>query len=176
MHEAGHAVADVEPGRADRSEHAVPSKAMRCPLCSTEDTRVVDSRPSDAGATIRRRRECAACGHRFTTYERYAVTITVRKRDGSIEDFDPAKIRRGVESALADRPVPPDTIAKILSRVDAMAAEDGPQVEADAIGREVLAGLRDADEVAYLRFASVYKEFQGAQDFEREMAALEQDT
>lgn len=148
---------------------------MRCPLCATEDTRVVDSRPSDGGSTIRRRRECTSCGHRFTTYERYAVSITVRKRNGSIEDFDAAKIRRGVESALADRPVPSDTIAKIVARVDAMAAAEGPEVEADAIGREVLAGLRDADEVAYLRFASVYKEFQGASDFEREMAALEQD-
>jgi transcriptional repressor NrdR len=148
---------------------------MNCPLCATEDTRVVDSRPSDGGATIRRRRECTTCGHRFTTYERYALFITVRKRDGLIEDFDPAKIRRGVESALADRPVPPDTIAKILARVEATAAADGPEVAADAIGREVLAGLREADEVAYLRFASVYKDFQGAQDFEREMAALEQD-
>ncbi len=148
---------------------------MRCPLCATEDTRVVDSRPSDGGATIRRRRECTICAHRFTTYERYALSITVRKRDGSIEDFDPAKLRRGVENALADRPVPPDTISKILARVEATAAADGPEVEADAIGREVLAGLREADEVAYLRFASVYKDFQGAQDFEREMAALEQD-
>ena len=149
---------------------------MNCPQCATEDTRVVDSRPSDGGATIRRRRECTMCGHRFTTYERYALSITVRKRNGSIEGFDPGKIRRGVESALADRPVPPDTIAKILARVEATAAADGPEVAADAIGREVLAGLREADEVAYLRFASVYKDFQGAQDFEREMAELEQES
>jgi transcriptional repressor NrdR len=149
---------------------------MRCPLCETEDTRVVDSRPSDGGAAIRRRRECAVCGHRFTTYERAVAAITVRKRDGRIEDFDPRKIRRGVESALADRPVPADTIDRIVSRVEVMATIEGPQIEADAVGREVLAGLRAADEVAYLRFASVYKEFQGASDFEREMAALEEES
>lgn len=148
---------------------------MRCPRCATEDTRVIDSRPSDAGSAIRRRRVCTACGHRFTTYERPAVVLTVRKRDGSIQEFDPSKIRRGVESALADRPVPSDTIDKIVGRVEAIAAEEGPEIEADAIGREVLAGLRAADEVAYLRFASVYKDFQDAQDFEREMAALEED-
>jgi transcriptional repressor NrdR len=115
------------------------------------------------------------CGHRFTTYERAVAAITVRKRDGRIEDFDPRKIRRGVDSALADRPVPADTIDRIVSRVEVMATAEGPQIEADAIGREVLAGLRAADEVAYLRFASVYKEFQGASDFEREMAALEEE-
>jgi len=114
------------------------------------------------------------CGHRFTTYERAVVVLTVRKRDGAIEDFDQRKIRRGVESALADRPVPADTIDRIVSRVEAMAADEGPEITADAVGREVLAGLREADEVAYLRFASVYKEFQGARDFEREMAALEE--
>ena len=148
---------------------------MKCPVCAAEDTRVIDSRPSDGGTAIRRRRECTQCGHRFTTYERSVSVITVRKRNGTVEDFDPRKIRRGVESALADRPVPADTIDRIVGRVEALAAAEGPQLEADAIGRVVLAGLRDADKVAYLRFASVYKEFQGARDFEREMAALEED-
>ena len=148
---------------------------MRCPLCTADDTRVIDSRPSDGGAAIRRRRQCIECGHRFTTYERAAVTITVVKRDGVLEPFDARKIRSGVESALADRPVPPDTIDRIVSRVEAMAAAGGSSISADEIGRVVLSGLREADEVAYLRFASVYKEFQGARDFEREMAALEDD-
>lgn len=102
-------------------------------------------------------------------------TLTVRKRDGRLEDYDPAKIRRGVENALADRPVAAGTIDRIVARVEAVAAAEGPELAADAIGREVLAGLREVDEVAYLRFASVYKEFQGARDFEREMAALEED-
>lgn len=149
---------------------------MRCSLCFTEDTRVVDSRPSDRGAAIRRRRECSACGHRFTTYERAELTIRVRKRSGEVEPFDPRKIRRGVESALADRPVPGDTIDGIVARVEAMAAAEGPEISADEIGKVVLAELRNADEVAYLRFASVYKEFTGAEDFEREMAALEDGT
>ncbi len=113
------------------------------------------------------------CRHRFTTYERAVATVTVRKRDGVVEDFDARKIRRGLERALADRPVPAGTIDRIVARVEAMAAESGPVIETDAIGREVLDGLREVDEVAYLRFASVYKEFQGARDFEREMAALE---
>jgi transcriptional repressor NrdR len=116
-----------------------------------------------------------ACGHRFTTYERPVVAITVRKRDGGLQDFDADKIRRGLSRALADRTVPEGTVERIVAAVEAMAAADGPEISADAIGREVLAGLRNADEVAYLRFASVYKEFQGAQDFEREMAALESD-
>ena len=108
---------------------------MNCPRCATEDTRVVDSRPSDGGATIRRRRECTTCGHRFTTYERYALSITVRKRNGSIEDFDPAKIRQGVESALADRPVPPDTIAKILANLPELQDRVGELI-ADLLGVE----------------------------------------
>jgi transcriptional repressor NrdR len=102
------------------------------------------------------------------------VTLVVRKRDGSLEAYDSRKIRRGVENALADRPVPPDTIDAILARIEAAGHSHGPEVSADEIGREVLAGLREVDEVAYLRFASVYKEFQGASDFEREMAALEE--
>jgi transcriptional repressor NrdR len=123
--------------------------------------------------SIRRRRRCSGCGHRFTTYERAAVTLVVRKRDGGVEAYDRRKIRRGVENALADRPVPPGTIDAILARIEAAGHSNGPELGADEIGREVLAGLREVDEVAYLRFASVYKEFQGASDFEREMAALE---
>jgi transcriptional repressor NrdR len=146
---------------------------MRCPLCSADGTRVVDSRPADRGAAIRRRRRCVECGHRFTTYERSALNIRVRKRDGSLEPFDSRKIRRGVEAALADRPVASETIDQLVSRVEVMAAAEGSEVSADEIGRVVLAGLREVDEVAYLRFVSVYKEFAGAEDFEREMAALE---
>ena len=147
---------------------------MRCVICGADDTRVVDSRPSEGGLSIRRRRECISCQHRFTTYERAAVTLVVRKRDGSLEAYDPRKIRRGVENALADRPVPAGTIDTILARIEAAGHSNGPEVSADEIGREVLMGLREVDEVAYLRFASVYKEFQGASDFEREMASMEE--
>jgi transcriptional repressor NrdR len=97
----------------------------------------------------------------------------VRKRDGRREPFDVQKVIRGLDSALADRPVASSDFDAIVTRVDAAARRAGPEVAADEIGREVLAGLREIDEVAYLRFASVYKEFQGAGDFHREMEALE---
>lgn len=145
---------------------------MRCPLCEAEDTRVVDSRPSEGGSAIRRRRECAVCGHRFTTYERAAVTLMVRKRDGRREPYDPDKIVRGLEITLADRPVSRGDVAAIVAGVDAAAREKGSVITAEEIGTMVLEGLRELDEVAYLRFVSVYKEFQGAHDFHREMQAL----
>ena len=97
----------------------------------------------------------------------------VRKRNGRLEPFDPDKIRRGLESALVDRPVPAGTIDRLVDRCEAHAREVATEISADEIGRLVLEGLREADHVAYLRFASVYKDFQGAGDFEREMAALE---
>ena len=119
---------------------------------------------------------CAVCGQRFTTFERPDVVPSVRKRDGTVQPFTAAKVRRGVERALADRPVPDGAVARLVGRVEAMVmAAPGGTVTTEDIGREVLAGLRDIDEVAYLRFASVYKDFEGARDFEREMAALEED-
>ncbi len=147
---------------------------MRCPLCLTDDTRVIDSRPVDSGTAIRRRRECAECGHRFTTYER--IALLVRKRDGRSEAFDPRKVRRGIERALADRPVGTGTIDAIVDRAEGLYTSGTGTVTASDIGDAVLLGLREVDEVAYLRFASVYKEFQGARDFEREAAALEDRT
>ncbi len=147
---------------------------MRCPLCATEDTRVVDSRPAEGGGAIRRRRECLVCGERFTTFERPAIGATVVKRSGRREAFDREKVRRGLESALADRPVADGAIDDIVARIEASARGGSALVTSDELGKAVLAELRDLDEVAYLRFASVYMEFQGAEDFEREAAALEQ--
>jgi transcriptional repressor NrdR len=149
---------------------------MRCPFCTAEETRVVDSRPAEEGRAIRRRRACSACGERFTTFERSAVVVMVRKRDGSREPFEAAKVRRGVESALADRLVPADAVDDLVEQVASWAQSGPGEVTAEGVGREVLAGLRELDEVAYLRFASVYKDFQVASDFEREMAALEGDS
>ena len=146
---------------------------MRCPMCGAEDTRVIDSRPADQGTSIRRRRACATCGHRFTTYERGVPVLLVRKRSGRLEPFSPQKLHRGVEAALADRPVPASALAELLDDVEAAATAHGGPMSSDAIGRLVLDGLRVLDEVAYLRFASVYKDFQGADDFGREVAALE---
>jgi transcriptional repressor NrdR len=150
------------------------SSTMRCPLCATEDTRVIDSRPAEGGGAIRRRRECLVCGERFTTFERPVIVASVVKRSGRTEPFDREKIRRGLEFALADRPVPEGTVDDIVARIEASARAGSALVTSQALGKAVLAELRDIDDVAYLRFASVYKEFQGASDFEREAAALEQ--
>ena len=148
---------------------------MVCPFCSHDDTRVVDSRAADGGTAIRRRRECELCSRRFTTYERPVVVHSVRKRDGSLEPFDARKLRRGVEQALADRAVAEGSVDVLVDEIVQLAASRGGEVDADELGHEVLNRLRDLDHVAYLRFASVYKEFQGAGDFERELAELEQE-
>lgn len=146
---------------------------MQCPFCASSRTRVIDSRPIEDGSAIRRRRLCDACENRFTTYERSVVPLVVRKRDGRLEPFQVDKVRAGFESALADRPVNRKRLEAMIAEVEALARTHGPQVDSDEIGRAVLGHLREVDQVAYLRFASVYKEFQGAQDFEREMATLE---
>ncbi|MBT8207328.1 MAG: transcriptional repressor NrdR [Acidimicrobiia bacterium] len=149
---------------------------MNCPFCHSADTRVIDSRPADGGHAVRRRRTCAVCSERFSTYERPIVVAMVRKRTGELQPFDSAKVRRGIENALADRPVPEESIANLVSEIDTFAHAGGAQITAEDIGQRVLSGLRAIDEVGYLRFASVYKEFQGADDFEREMAALDEPT
>jgi transcriptional repressor NrdR len=137
---------------------------------------VIDSRPADAGRSVRRRRVCSDCEQRFTTYERVSAIPVVVKRTGLLEPFDRGKVRAGLEKAVAGREVPPGAIEAIVRDVEAHLAEVGPEITSEDVGRIVLEGLRDIDEVAYLRFASVYKGFEGAVDFEREMAALEGDT
>jgi transcriptional repressor NrdR len=149
---------------------------MRCPFCGAEDTRVVDSRPAEGGATIRRRRACEQCNNRFTTYERREAALMVRKRDGRVEPFSPDKVRAGIAKALADRDIAEGALDAVVAQVEAYVEDRGPEVSSEEIGHQVLEGLRRLDEVAYLRFASVYKEFEGAQDFEREMAAMEDPT
>ena len=148
---------------------------MRCPICTTDETRVVDSRPADEGRTIRRRRSCPRCGHRFTTFERPTAVVVI-KRDGRRQQFDASKVRMGVEITMADRPIAQDAIDDLVGTVERAAYTSQGSIHADEIGRIVLDGLRDIDEVAYLRFASVYKEFQKASDFEKEAAALESDS
>lgn len=146
---------------------------MRCQMCNSHETRVIDSRSAEDGRAIRRRRECLACNHRFTTYERISYQPLVLKRDGRVEPFSPDKVRVGIEQALADRPVPAGTVEALVVATESLFTPDRAVVPAGEIGDTVLAGLGAVDEVAYLRFASVYKEFTGAIDFEREMAALE---
>ncbi len=143
---------------------------MRCPWCDADDDRVVDSRPADAGGAIRRRRECAACGRRFTTYERIEeVGLVVRKRDGLKEPFDRDKVEAGIRKALAGRPVTNLQIDQMVDRIELRLRRKGPEVTSRQVGTEVLAALQRVDEVAYLRFASVYKDFQEITDFEREL-------
>ena len=146
---------------------------MRCPWCDADDDRVVDSRPADTGAAIRRRRECAACGRRCTTYERIEeVGLVVVKRSGIREPFDREKIEAGIRKALAGRPVSNHQIDQIVDRIELRLRRKGPDVTSRQVGAEVLAALQKTDEVAYMRFASVYKDFQGIADFEQELGML----
>jgi transcriptional repressor NrdR len=147
---------------------------MRCPWCDADEDRVIDSRPADGGEAIRRRRECAACTRRYTTFERIEdVGLVVVKRDGSKDPFSREKLAAGIRNALADRPVMPTEVEDMVERIQARLRRRGPEVASQVVGGEVLAALRKTDEVAYLRFASVYKDFEGAADFERELVSLQ---
>jgi transcriptional repressor NrdR len=146
---------------------------MRCPWCNADDDKVVDSRPADESAAIRRRRECLACGRRFTTYERIEeVGLVVRKRDGTKEPFDRDKLEAGIRKALSSRPVTNLAIDQMVARIETRLRRKGPEIRSQQIGLEVLAALRKTDQVAYLRYASVYKDFEGVEDFERELDLL----
>ncbi len=146
---------------------------MLCPACGISEIRVIDSRPAENGSAIRRRRECEVCAHRFTTYERIEPQLIVLKRSGKSEPFSPLKLASGISAALADRPVSGSDVEVVVDAIEEEVRRLGRQVSSEEIGRLVLVRLRQLDEVAYLRYASVYKEFQGAADFEREMAELE---
>jgi transcriptional repressor NrdR len=147
---------------------------MRCPFCSTEEDKVVDSRLAEEGRAIRRRRECINCGRRYTTFERAEeVPLFVVKRNGVEEPFDRMKVIVGIKSATKNRPVTDAEIEATAEDVeDAMRDVGQRPVPSADIGREVLERLRHLDEVAYLRFASVYKDFQELDDFERELGRL----
>ena len=146
---------------------------MRCPWCQADDDRVVDSRPADGGGSIRRRRECAACGRRFTTFERIEeVGLVVTKRDGTSEPFDREKLAAGIRKAFAGRPTSPLQIEQMVGWIETRVRRKGPDVTSQQVGGEVLAMLQKVDEVAYLRYASVYKDFQGTADFQRELGML----
>jgi transcriptional repressor NrdR len=135
---------------------------------------VVDSRDADTGAAVRRRRECTECSQRFTTFERTeGVPQVVVKRDGTREPFDRAKIISGIGKACANRPVPDDVKLRVCDEVEEAVRRRGAEVSSDEIGREVLARLGEIDEVAYVRFASVYREFSDVAEFERVIQELE---
>lgn len=144
---------------------------MHCPFCRSTDTRVLDSRVADDGASIRRRRACTACEKRFTTVEQ--MQLTVLKRSGACEPFNRDKAISGVRKACKGRPVSTDDLAHLGQAVeDALRDKGWAEVPAHEVGLAILGPLRELDEVAYLRFASVYRAFESADDFETEIAML----
>ena len=141
---------------------------MRCPFCGAEDTQVKDSRPAEDGASIRRRRACNACGSRFTTFERVQLReITVLKTDGRRVPFDRDKLSRSIRIALRKRPVDDDRIERIVSGIQRrLEMESEAEVSSRQIGEMVMETLKEVDQVAYVRFASVYRNFNEAKDFQ----------
>ncbi|MGD0260234.1 MAG: transcriptional regulator NrdR [Verrucomicrobiota bacterium] len=148
---------------------------MRCPKCGCQDDKVIDSRASREGATIRRRRECIACGYRFTTYEEVEQAgLLVLKRDGRREEFSKEKLLSGLKKACQKRPIGPKVIEELVERiVNEVTDKYEREVPAEVIGKLVMEGLRQIDDVAYVRFASVYRRFQEATDFVHEVKKLE---
>ncbi|MDQ3940309.1 MAG: transcriptional regulator NrdR [Actinomycetota bacterium] len=147
---------------------------MICPYCGTDEDKVVDSRVAEDGRAIRRRRECLGCGRRYTTFERAEeVPLLVLKRNGTEEPYLAEKVVAGIRMACKNRPVSDAEITALADDVEEAMRLDGRRpVPTSEVGREVLERLRDLDEVAYLRFASVYKDFQELDDFERELGIL----
>ncbi len=149
---------------------------MRCPRCNADGTRVIDSRDLESGTTIRRRRECETCAYRFTTYERpEGSRLTVVKRDGSRQEFDRAKLQAGLLKALEKRPVTLERVERAVDDIEsAIRARGEPEISSKEIGRLATEALRDIDQVAYIRFASVYHSFEDIDTFKREVDRLVQ--
>jgi transcriptional repressor NrdR len=147
---------------------------MKCPYCGAEDTQVKDSRPAEDSAAIRRRRACAGCGARFTTFERVQLReITVLKSDGRRAPFDREKLARSIRVALRKRPVEEDRIERIVNGIQRrLETEAETEVSSRQIGEIVMETLKEVDEVAYVRFASVYRNFSEAKDFREFLGAL----
>jgi transcriptional repressor NrdR len=144
---------------------------MRCPYCKADNDKVVDSRATDAGQSIRRRRECLKCGRRFTTYEtiEHAVKLSVIKRDGLRQPYDRTKIRESVRQAAYKRPITAERLDQIVDEVEEfLVANFEKQLSSQTIGERVCAVLRRVDTVAYVRFASIYRQFQDVGDFIQE--------
>jgi transcriptional repressor NrdR len=148
---------------------------VMCPTCGDGETRVLESRESDAGEAIRRRRECLECHGRFTTFERFEQsTLWVVKRDGGRQPFERSKLLRGLERACVKRPVALESIERIVAAVEAGFRGDGlSEVPSEAIGEAALLHLRELDGVAYIRFASVYRSFETPDEFQNELESLD---
>ena len=140
---------------------------MRCPRCACQNDKVIDSRATKEGAGVRRRRECLQCGHRFTTHEEIIqAELKVVKRDNTREDFDQEKIRRGIEKACWKRDIAPEEIDAVVQKVcRSLETDYEREVPSQIIGERLMEALRALDKVAYIRFASVYRDFQGVAEF-----------
>lgn len=150
---------------------------MQCPCCLVDDDRVIDSRQADEGAAIRRRRECLGCGHRYTTFERIdEVPLMIVKRSGIRQPFDRNKVIEGLRAATKNRPVTDDQLDELVGTVEDSVRESATISTTEQVGLAVLERLQHLDDVAYLRFASVYKGFEGVDDFRREVGLLTKST
>lgn len=149
---------------------------MRCPFCGSEDSQVKDSRPTEDGGAIRRRRQCPGCGARFTTFERVQLReLVIIKKSGDREGFNRDKLARSIEIACRKRPIAPERIERLVTGiVRQLEAMGEAEIDATHIGQAVMEGLQNLDAVAYVRFASVYRDFREARDFEEFVGAIEE--
>ena len=143
---------------------------MVCPFCNTEDTSVIDSRKNSEGTSVRRRRKCPKCNSRFTTYEKTEIELIVEKRSGNLEEFQIEKLESGIESAFGGQDITEKQLKTLVENIYKEIKEKGKKVKSKFIGEKVLQHLKEMNEVAYLRYASVYKEFSDVSDFEKEVA------
>ena len=143
---------------------------MVCPFCNAEDTAVIDSRRNSEGSSIRRRRNCTNCNSRFTTYEKSEIDLIVKKRNGNLEEFQYEKLKKGIESAFGGQEISDKRLKALVDDIYIEIKKTGKKVDSETIGEKVLEYLKKENEVAYLRFASVYKEFSNVADFEKEAA------
>src|SRR5581483_6573884 len=150
------------------------TRAMKCPFCASRDTKVIDKRDAEEGVQTRRRRECPSCLQRFTTYERPEThNLILVKKDGRRQEFDRAKLRGSIQKACAKRPIASSTIERMVDQIEAeLRRRDALEVPSSAVGDLVVEKLRELDQVAYIRFASVYRAFADISSFERELAKL----
>ncbi len=143
---------------------------MVCPFCNTEDTAVIDSRKNSEGTSVRRIRKCPKCNSRFTTYEKTEIELIVEKRSGNLEEFQIEKLESGIENAFGGQDITEKQLKTLVDNIYKEIKEKGKKVKSKFIGEKVLQHLKEMNEVAYLRYASVYKEFSDVSDFEKEVA------
>tara|TARA_Y100000590_G_C15488736_1_gene926848 strand:+ start:95 stop:535 length:441 start_codon:yes stop_codon:yes gene_type:complete len=143
---------------------------MVCPFCNADETAVIDSRRNSEGSSVRRRRKCSECASRFTTYEKSEIDLIVKKRNGNLEEFQYEKLHKGIENAFGGQEISQKHLKTLVDNIYSEIKDKGKKVDSKTIGETVLNYLKIKNEVAYLRFASVYKEFSDVSDFEKEVA------